>query len=127
MGFASPAADYTETRLSLDNLCKTHAPGVFIIRSETHSVREGIKPGALLIVDYGAQPVDGSLVLCVMENVFRIKRLRLYPAAQLQDLDRPGRSHVLPRNDEDGIEIRGVVTHIVNDARTGEFDNLPVI
>lgn len=63
MGFPSPATDYQENRLSLDQHCNTGAPGVFFFRSDTYSFREGIKPGALLIVDFGGTPVDGSLVL----------------------------------------------------------------
>lgn len=69
MGFPSPATDYQENRLSLDQHCNTGAPGVFFFRSDTYSFREGIKPGALLIVDFGGTPVDGSLVLCVLEGV----------------------------------------------------------
>uniref|UniRef100_UPI00387DCD28 HumD family translesion DNA polymerase n=1 Tax=Kluyvera cryocrescens TaxID=580 RepID=UPI00387DCD28 len=85
MGFPSPATDYQENRLSLDQHCNTGAPGVFFFRSDTYSFREGIKPGALLIVDFGGTPVDGSLVLCVLEQEFRIMRLRLHPKRCLQE------------------------------------------
>lgn len=61
MGFPSPATDYQENRLSLDQHCNTGAPGVFFFRSDTYSFREGIKPGALLIVDFGGTPVDGGV------------------------------------------------------------------
>ncbi|WP_342761335.1 S24 family peptidase [Klebsiella pneumoniae] len=88
MGFPSPATDYQENRLSLDQHCNTGAPGVFFFRSDTYSFREGIKPGALLIVDFGGTPVDGSLVLCVLEQEFRIMRLRLHPKRCLQELDK---------------------------------------
>lgn len=127
MGFPSPATDYQESRLSLDQHCNTHSPGVFMLRSDTHSFREGMRSGALLIADFGATPVDGSLVLCIVEDQFRIMRLRLYPTRQLQDLDRLEKTRPLPDDDEEGIEITGVITHIVNDARTGEFLDLPVI
>ena len=100
---------------------------MFLFRSDTHSFREGIKPGALLITDFGATPVDGSLVLCIVEEQFRIMRLRLNPDRFLQELDRLEKVRPFPEHDEDVIEIRGVITHIVNDARTGEFLDLPVI
>lgn len=48
MGFPYPAADYTEERLSLDRICNTGDLGVYLIRSETHSFREGIRLGALV-------------------------------------------------------------------------------
>lgn len=104
----------------------TGAPGVFFFRSDTYSFREGIKPGALLIVDFGGTPVDGSLVLCVLEQEFRIMRLRLHPKRCLQELDKLDNFRAIPDDDEDGLEVRGVITHIVTDARTGEFHEMPV-
>lgn len=118
--------DYQENRLSLDQHCNTGAPGVFFFRSDTYSFREGIKPGALLIVDFGGTPVDGSLVLCVLEQEFRIMRLRLHPKRCLQELDKLDNFRAIPDDDEDGLEVRGVITHIVTDARTGEFHEMPV-
>ncbi|MEX5786140.1 S24 family peptidase [Klebsiella pneumoniae] len=107
MGFPSPATDYQENRLSLDQHCNTGAPGVFFFRSDTYSFREGIKPGALLIVDFGGTPVDGSLVLCVLEQEFRIMRLRLHPKRCLQELDKLDNFRAIPDDDEDGLEVRG--------------------
>lgn len=40
MGFPSPATDYQENRLSLDQHCNTGAPGVFFFRSDTHIVTD---------------------------------------------------------------------------------------
>ncbi|KDI11860.1 hypothetical protein AE73_05399 [Klebsiella pneumoniae CHS 17] len=106
MGFPSPATDYQENRLSLDQHCNTGAPGVFFFRSDTYSFREGIKPGALLIVDFGGTPVDGSLVLCVLEQEFRIMRLRLHPKRCLQELDKLDNFRAIPDDDEDGSARR---------------------
>lgn len=127
MGFPSPAADFAEDKLSLDRLCNTGAPGVFLFRSDTHSFREAIKPGAKLIVNLGAQSVDGSLVLCVVESEFRLQRLPLCPNPHLEGLDNPESKLPLPRSDEEATKIRGVATPIVNYARTSEFDDMPVI
>lgn len=54
-------------------------------------------------------------------------RLRLYPSRHLQELDRSERMQALPDDHGGGIEIREVITHIVNDARTGEFDDSPIM
>ncbi|EBK1189059.1 sOS mutagenesis and repair protein UmuD [Salmonella enterica] len=121
MGFVSPATDYIENKISLDHICRTQSPGVFMFSSGVTSYREGIKPGALLIVDFGATPVDGSIVVCVIDGEFRLMRLRKHPAPYLQHLDQIEKVHQL-QSDGDNIEIRGVVTHIVSDARTGEFE-----
>nr|AUV50563.1 hypothetical protein [Escherichia coli] len=53
-------------------------------------------------------------------------RLRLHPKRCLQELDKLDNFRAIPDDDEDGLEVRGVITHIVTDARTGEFHEMPV-
>ncbi|MCU6401186.1 sOS mutagenesis and repair protein UmuD [Enterobacter quasiroggenkampii] len=122
MGFPSPAADFKEQKLSLDQHCNTNNPSVYFFRCGTTSLREGIKSGALLIVDFGATPVDGSIVVCAIEGEFRLMRLRRHPTAYLQHLDHLEQTYGLI--DSNDYEIRGVITHILTDARTGEFVEL---
>ncbi|RXX52237.1 sOS mutagenesis and repair protein UmuD, partial [Enterobacter cloacae] len=74
----------------------------FFFRIDTYSFLEGIKPCALLIVDFGGTSVDRSLVLCVLEQEFRIMRLRLHPNQCLQELDRLDNIRVIPDDDVDG-------------------------
>ncbi|EFA5644912.1 DNA repair protein, partial [Salmonella enterica subsp. enterica serovar 4,[5],12:i:-] len=91
--------------------------------------REGILQGALLVVDSSLTPVDGSLLVCAMEGEYRIKRYRKYPRQHLEDLS-TGKKEALPV-DDDGYTgsnaVFGVITHVINDARSGEFDDCPVI
>ncbi|MCT6058303.1 hypothetical protein MTQ28_23900, partial [Escherichia coli] len=93
MGFPSAAADYNESKLSLDRHCNTNNPGVFYFRSGVTSLREGIKSGALLVVDCGATAVDGSIVICIIQGEFRLQRLRKHPAPCLQHLDRTDKNY----------------------------------
>lgn len=81
-----------------------------------------------MIIDFSLTPVDGSVVVCVIGDQFRTKRFKIYPRPHLEDLDTPERKIPLPRPDDTGLEIciRGVVAHVVNDARTGEFDDVSV-
>ena len=126
MGFPSPAADYMGERISFDQLFEMHRPGTYVVQHTVSSVRECIKPGARLVVEMGAKPCDGSIVICVIDGAFRIKRLRLYPSPRLEHLDRLGEFIVL-NDDADPVEIKGVVKFVINDARTGEFDDNPVM
>ncbi|MCU6278842.1 S24 family peptidase [Enterobacter quasiroggenkampii] len=125
MGFPSPAADFKEQKISLDQHCNTNHPSVYFFRSGTTSFREEIKSGALLVVDFGATPLDGSIVVCTIEGEFRLMRLRLHPTPYLQHLDHLARIFTL--SDGNDYEIRGVITHVVTDARSGEFDESPVM
>ncbi|HFV1354587.1 TPA: DNA repair protein, partial [Escherichia coli] len=63
------------------------------------------------------------------EGEYRIKRYRKYPRQHLEDLS-TGKKEALPV-DDDGCTgsnaVFGVITHVINDARSGEFDDCPVI
>ncbi|MEX0632769.1 hypothetical protein M8494_14485 [Serratia ureilytica] len=57
-----------------------------------------------------------------------LRRLRLYPNRALEFLDGSGRETELGNEDsEDGIEVFGVVMYCVNDMRSCEWDDLPVV
>lgn len=128
MGFPSPAQDYVEQRISLDQRIITRPAATYFMRAgETH-YREGILSGALLVVDASLRPCDGSLLVCRMEGELRIKRYRNHPKPHLEDLQ-TGRREEIPANDEGDSPgaIFGVITYIINDARSGEFDDCPVM
>ncbi|EDW8118109.1 LexA family transcriptional regulator [Salmonella enterica subsp. enterica serovar Sundsvall] len=128
MGFPSPAADYTETRISLDQLLIKRPSATYFMRAKYSHYREGIMGGALLVIDSSLEPCDGSLLICAIDGEFAIKRYRLSPRPHLVNLTN-GRKEELPAYDEAAGEspIFGVITHIINDARSGEFDDCPVM
>lgn len=128
MGFPSPAADYVEERISLDKRIISRPAATYFMRSGATHYREGILSGALLVVDASLGPCDGSLLVCRMESELRIKRYRNHPNPHLEDLQ-TGRREEIPVY-EDGTSpdaIFGVITYIINDARSGEFDDCPVM
>ncbi|HAO8262620.1 TPA: DNA repair protein [Escherichia coli] len=124
MGFPSPAADYVESRISLDQQLIRHPSATYFMRAADSHHREGILQGALLVVDSSLTPL-----VCAMEGEYRIKRYRKYPRQHLEDLS-TGKKEALPV-DDDGCTgsnaVFGVITHVINDARSGEFDDCPVI
>ncbi|HGH3391133.1 TPA: S24 family peptidase [Citrobacter freundii] len=129
MGFPSPAADYVETRISLDQQLISQPAATYFMRASRSHFREGIIQGALLVVDASLTSCDGSLLICAIDGEFRIKRYRAHPQPHLVNLDN-GRRESLPA-DDDGYSsapaILGVITYIINDARNAEFDDCPVM
>ena len=128
MGFPSPAADYVEERISLDKRIIPRPAATYFMRAGATHYREGILNGALLVVDAALSPGDGALLVCRMEGELRITRYRNSPRPHLEDLQ-TGRREAIPVHD-DGTSpdaIFGVITYIINDARTGEFDDCPVM
>lgn len=119
MGFPSPAQDYTESRISLDGICNTRAPSVYLFKADTDFTRDGIKKGALLVVNSQTKPQDGSIIAVTIGGDFRLVRYRTVPRIHLQELNNPDRRLSLTdaeASGEDGICF-GVITHVLNDVR----------
>lgn len=128
MGFPSPAADYVEKRISLDEKLISRPNSTYFMRAGNTYYREGIVKDALLVVDSSLSPCDGSLLVCSTDGDFRIKRYRTHPQPHLINLEN-GQKEKLPDEAEcdSGRSVFGVITYIINDARTGEFDDCPVM
>ncbi|HCU0294995.1 TPA: LexA family transcriptional regulator [Citrobacter sedlakii] len=129
MGFPSPAADYVEQRISLDETLISKPSATYFMRSGQTYWREGIMYGALLVVDSSLTPFDGSLLVCSVDNEFRVKRYKRYPKPHLINLE-TGAVEEIPKPTslfDDESHLFGVITYIINDARSGEFDDCPVM
>ncbi len=79
-GFPSPADDYVERRLSLDEHLIQHKESTFFMRVAGHSMRDlGIFDGDLLVVDRSVPATHGCVVVAVINGEFTVKQL-LYTA-----------------------------------------------
>lgn len=89
--------------------------------------RCGIMKDALLVIDSSLNPCDCSLLICKIWGEFKVKIHRTYPQPYLENALNP-RKEKLPSHFE-GIEnpVFEVITYIINDTRTSEFDDCPVI
>ncbi|KEY47660.1 S24 family peptidase [Citrobacter amalonaticus] len=123
MGFHIPASDYAVERLSLDSKLIPRPTSTYIMQSAETIWRVGIMKDAMLVVDSAAIPVDGSIVVCQLNDELRLKRLRFSPVRCIEDLNYPDRHQMLTSE----TLIMGVVTYIINDARSAELDDCPVI
>ncbi|WP_414667437.1 S24 family peptidase [Escherichia coli] len=129
MGFPSPAAEFVEKSISLDEQLIRHPAATYFMRASKMYYRDGIMPGALLVVDSSLMPLDGSLLICAIEGELVIKRYRTHPQPHLVNLEN-GKRERLPEGDDmtdSSRPVFGVITYIINDARTGEFDDCPVM
>lgn len=75
-GFPSPAEDYVESGLDLNEFLIQRPSSTFIVRVEGHSmVLAGIFHGDHLIVDRSIDAVHGNIILAVVNGEFTVKRL----------------------------------------------------
>ena len=75
-GFPSPADDFIEQSLDLNEQLVTNPIATFFVRASGHSMDgAGIHDGDLLIVDRGVTPVHRSIVIAVIDGGLTVKRL----------------------------------------------------
>ena len=66
-GFPSPAEQYVEQALDLNELLVTHPAATFFVRAAGDSmVNAGILPGDILVVDRTLDPVNGNIVIAAV-------------------------------------------------------------
>jgi DNA polymerase V len=113
-GFPSPADDYVDQRLDLNEHLIDHPAATFFTRVSGHSMKDaGIHDGDLLIVDRALEPQDGRIVIAAVNGELTVKRLRI----------RKGRAWLMPENPDytplaitEGLDcvIWGVVTQVIH-------------
>ena len=75
-GFPSPAEDYLEDKLDLNDLLIRNPASTFFVRVTGDSmINSGIHSGDILVVDRSLDPKDGSIVIAVINGELTVKRL----------------------------------------------------
>lgn len=113
-GFPSPADDYIENSLDLNEYLVKHPAATFFVRVTGDSMTgAGINSGDILIVDRALTPAGGAVVVAVLNGEFTVKRL----------VSRGGSIYLFPENPSyepvevtDGaeFEVWGVVTYVIH-------------
>ncbi|HGK4779307.1 translesion error-prone DNA polymerase V autoproteolytic subunit [Enterobacter cloacae] len=114
-GFPSPAADYVEQRIDLNELLVSHPSSTYFVKAAGDSMIEaGISDGDLLVVDSSRTAEHGDIVIAAVEGEFTVKRLQLRPTVQLNPMNSAYSPIVV--GSEDTLDVFGVVTFIVKSA-----------
>jgi DNA polymerase V len=75
-GFPSPADDYVEKNLDLNELLVQKPAATFFVRAQGESMLgAGIHPNDILVVDRSIEPVSGKIVICALNGELTVKRL----------------------------------------------------
>ena len=94
MSFPSPARDWWEVPLSLDDLCDIKNPAVFLFRYDGRDL-PFVKKGAVLIVDKSVTPKAGDLLVIALHGEMSVQPYE-----------------TLPQTDD--LSVEGVVTSVLN-------------
>lgn len=119
-GFPSPAEDYVEGSLDLNEHLIRHPAATFIVRVDGESMTgAGIFPGDLLVVDRSIEPRDGHVVIAAVRGELTVKRLKGRPGQWRLVAEHPDFPPIALGGDGDGdgdgetSAIWGVVTSAV--------------
>lgn len=115
-GFPSPAQDFIERTLDLNELCIEHPAATFFVRAEGESMIDaGIHPGDVLVVDRSLTARSGDTVIASWHGELTVKELSLGGVPQLI----PRNATMLPITitDEADCEVVGVVTYVLHGLR----------
>ena len=114
-GFPSPAEDYIDKKLDLNEHLIKHPSATFYVKVEGDSMIDaGIFSGDMLIVDRALEAIHKKIIVAVVDGEFTVKRLIIkknnviflqpensnYPAIEILD--------------EMEFEIWGVVTNVIH-------------
>ena len=110
-GFPSPAADYAENDLSLNDFFVRHQDASIVIEARGDSMIDaGILPGDILIIDRAIEPRSGDIVLAYLQGDFTLKRLEIVDGVpELHPQNSTGNYPIIRPNEFDDFQIEGVL------------------
>lgn len=115
-GFPSPAEDYIDSSLDLNELCIQHPAASYFVRVSGHSMLDaGVNDGDLVIIDRSIEPRHGHIVVAAVDGELTLKRLVTSPKRQLV----PENSNYSPisLDGESDIQLHGVATWLIRSLR----------
>ncbi|NVJ87990.1 MAG: translesion error-prone DNA polymerase V autoproteolytic subunit [Flavobacteriaceae bacterium] len=112
-GFPSPADDFRETRISLDDELIQNKDATFFARVKGQSMIDaGLEDNDLLVIDRSLEPANNKIAVCFLDGEFTVKRLRVENGKVWLQPENPAYSVIEITEDNDFI-IWGIVTNVI--------------
>ncbi len=116
-GFPSPADDYIEDSLDLNELLVNNKHATFFLRVKGDSmVNAGIHHGDIIVVDRSLQPVHRSIVVAVVDGELTVKRLITRSGSAELHAENPKYAPIRLQEGQE-LTIWGVVTSSVHQVK----------
>ncbi|AVF43991.1 MULTISPECIES: LexA family protein [Acinetobacter calcoaceticus/baumannii complex] len=116
-GFPSPAQDYVDKALDMNEHLIKNATSTFIVKVASLSMlNAGIDIDDELIVDRSLDAKHGDIVIALIDNEFTVKRLMIDESGQWLKAENPEFKNIYLQEGQELI-IWGVVTHIIKMTR----------
>tara|TARA_B100000700_G_C14680403_1_gene685089 strand:- start:96 stop:575 length:480 start_codon:yes stop_codon:yes gene_type:complete len=113
-GFPSPADEYTDARINLNETLIKNPSSTFFLRvSGTSMLGAGIMDGDLLLVDRSLEPYPNRIVVAILDGAFTVKRLTFYKGEIYLEAENPNHPK-LNLNNYETIQIWGVAIYSIH-------------
>jgi len=113
-GFPSPADDYVEKTLDLNELLVQKPAATFFVRAQGESMLgAGIHPNDILVVDRSIEPVPGKIVICALNGELTVKRLERNNEQWQLKAENPAYPDIAI-HEELELVVWGVVTNVIH-------------
>jgi DNA polymerase V len=121
-GFPSPADDYLEEVLSLDDICVAHPASTFLGRVTGKSLIDiHIYAGDILVIDKSLKPEDKQLVVCAIDGEFNAKIFKKYKnRVELVSANSTYKPIIIEELTD--FRVWGVICHVIQDVRNRSKD-----
>ncbi len=112
-GFPSPADDFKEVRISLDNELVKNTESTFYAKVSGNSMEgAGLSNGDLLVIDRSLEPQNNKIAVCFLDGEFTVKRIK----------KEKEKFYLIPENknynkieikEDNNLVIWGIVTYVI--------------
>ena len=112
-GFPSPADDFRETRISLDEELIKNKEATFFAKVRGQSMIDaGLDDNDLLVIDRSLEPANNKIAVCFLDGEFTVKRLRVEGKEVWLQPENPNYPIIKITEDNDFV-IWGIVTNVI--------------
>lgn len=116
-GFPSPADDYTEENIDLNEYLIQNPFSTFFIRVKGHSmINSGIQDQDLIVVDKSLTAKPGDIVIAIIDERFTVKRLEKKDNIFYLKAENPNYPDLHLKN-YSNMQIWGVVIYSIHNCR----------
>ena len=112
-GFPSPADDFKELRISIDQEVVKNESATFYARVAGESMQgAGLDDGDLLVIDRSKEPENNAIAVCFIDGEFTVKRLKIEEDAVFL-MPENKKYKPIKVTEENELTIWGIVTYVV--------------
>ena len=112
-GFPSPADDFSQTRISLDDELVKNKDSTFYAKVKGQSMIDaGLDDNDLLVIDRSLEPANNKIAVCFLDGEFTVKRLRVEKNEVWLQPENPNYP-IINITEENDFMIWGIVTSVI--------------